>query len=109
MDERELSKLSYLVQALARSPEQYESILSLTTNASLAPPSRDLQRALDLLREHFAKEFPQGASLALREANVRLGRIAATLLDRPDPSARSAGRSLAWALENRGAGLRSSR
>jgi len=97
MDERELSKLSFLAQALVRTPTRYRELLGAITDTRLrlSRPSDDLERATAALEREFAKEDlgPRGGTRVLRQ-------IAERLLKSSMPAERSAGRSLAWALEN---------
>lgn len=98
MNDRELSKLSYLAQALAASPNSYDSLIGVLEHNRyshlLIPPSRELSAAMDALRSVFAARFSSGAPVT-RE--VLLG-AAEELQASEDRSVRTAGNSLEWAV-----------
>ena len=95
MNERELSKLWYIADALARNPLKWREILK-AGRAGPIDVSESLEVALDALekslKQHSAELGGTGHAAALRV-------VAQDLLERQEPE-RDAGRALAWALEN---------
>lgn len=88
MDDRELSKLSYLVAALVRSPRSYEEILGLVSHAWLIPPTPAFQVAIDALYGVFG-----APKLNIKESAERL-------CSSRDANERAVGHSLQWNLHN---------
>jgi len=95
LDERELTKLWYVADAIVRAPASWQTFFAALADRSddrfVGRSSPRLQRSLKAIRDALQAE---------REINSdTVKRVAANLL-KGEESARDAGRALAWALEN---------
>ena len=94
MNERELSKLSYLMAPIASEPRRYQSILRLVDHPFLTKPSSELEAAINELYRLLSKH------------ECKLEPVIDELLN-GDPqrsfhdAKKAAGRSLKWAYDNR--------
>lgn len=94
MEERELSKLSYLTAAIAVNPSRVADILRLMERPYLIPPSAELLQATESIRKVTDKG--RGGVNAMRDR-------AQSALRKERVEARRAGlRSFLWALDNYG-------
>jgi hypothetical protein len=95
MDERELSKLWYLADALVSNATNWQQILKVFAQ-SPTNPSPALSKATTALREALERH---ASKLGASDPSVALKEVAAELLKRDEP-VKDAGRAMAWALEN---------
>ncbi len=100
LTERELSRLSYLVDALVCSPRLFETLTGniLDPAKGHGPASPSLHAAVEALKTSFAAAFQAATTSSPTDLDT-LRHIAADLSDRPVLPIRMAGRVLQQQIE----------